>query len=324
MLSQLCRLGICRNVDLRHLRYFLAVAEELSFSRASRRLHIAQPALSRAVKELETTLGVELLARNRRSVALTPAGAVLLDESRILLQRFDETQRRVRRTAAGEEGELRLGYIGPPTRDFLGRIVKEFRTRYPRVTIILEERTPERVWEMVARRRLTIGLTRPVLPQNAEGLRTLVLRREPLYAAIPRGHSLAKAKSLPWRDLSGKPLITLSRREGVSLHDAVLAACRRARFVPVLAHTPSLISTLLTYVEADAGIGIVSESICMLGEGLPIEFRPLAPAQTVDLVMVWSEENDSAPAEAFRSLLREWKDTGLLWNEPARSESHSG
>jgi DNA-binding transcriptional LysR family regulator len=114
-------------VEFRHLRYFQAVAEELSFSKAARRLHVAQPALSRTVKELEERLGVELLSRTRRSVALTPAGAVLLHETGLLLQRLDEAVRRVRRTAAGEEGELRLGYIGPPTQTFLGRIVKEFR-----------------------------------------------------------------------------------------------------------------------------------------------------------------------------------------------------
>jgi LysR family transcriptional regulator, benzoate and cis,cis-muconate-responsive activator of ben and cat genes len=300
-------------LDLRLLRYFQAVAEELSFSKAARRLHVAQPALSRAVKELEVILGVELLARTRRSVALTPAGTVLLNETRLLLQRLDEATRRVKRTAAGEEGELRLGYIGPPTQMFLGRIVKEFRRRFPRVTVVLEERTPERVWEMVARGRLTVGLTRPALPHHALGLHTLVLRQERLYAALPEGHRLAKASSIRWQQLVNEPLIILSRREGVSLHDAVLAACRQARFVPTLAHTPSLISTVLSYVEAGAGVGIISDSICSMGQGLPLVFRPLSPVHTVDLVMVWTENNDTAPAAAFRQLLREWKSAGLLW-----------
>src|SRR5947209_17800444 len=132
-------------MDLRHLRYFQAVAEELSFSKAAHRLHVAQPALSRTVKEMEEQLGIELLSRTRRTVALTPAGAVLLHEIGVLLQRLDESLRRVRRIAAGEEGELRLGYIGPPTQPFLGRIVKEFRRRHARVSVLLEERTPERV-----------------------------------------------------------------------------------------------------------------------------------------------------------------------------------
>ena len=112
-------------MDLRQLRYFQAVAEELSFSKASLRLHIAQPALSRAVQELERELGTSLLHRTRRNVRLTPAGAVLLEEAGLLLDRFAESIRRVKRTMSGEEGELRLGYIGPPTQSFLGRILGE-------------------------------------------------------------------------------------------------------------------------------------------------------------------------------------------------------
>ncbi len=300
-------------MDLRHLRYFQAVAEELSFSQAARRLHVAQPALSRAVQELEQDLGVELLSRTRRSVALTPAGAVLLSETRLILQRMEEATRRVQRTAAGEEGELRLGFIGPPVQRFLGRIVKEFRRRYPRVTVVLEERTPERVWEMVARGRLAVGLTRPVLAHEASGLHTVVLREEQLYAALPKGHPLAKHSVIRWRELANEPLIILSRREGVSLHDAVLAACRKARFMPNLAHTPSLISTVLSYVEAGAGIGIISDSICSLGRGQPLVFRSLSPVHTVDLVMVWSEMNDTPPAAAFRRLLTDWMEQELLW-----------
>ena len=211
-----------RGMELRHLRYFQAVAEELSFSKAARRLHVAQPAISRTVKELEEQVGVLLLARNRRSVTLTPAGAVLLHETGLLLQRVEEAVRRVKRTAAGEEGELRLGYIGPPTQLFLGRILREFRRRYPRVSVVLEERTPERVWEMVARGRLAVGLTRPVFAHHALGLRTVLLRREPLWGVFAKGHPLARTGSIPWRALMHEPLVVLARREGVGLHDAVL------------------------------------------------------------------------------------------------------
>jgi LysR family transcriptional regulator, benzoate and cis,cis-muconate-responsive activator of ben and cat genes len=302
-------------MEIRHLRYFQAVAEELSFSKAAHRLHVAQPALSRTVKELEERLGVMLLARTRRSVALTPAGAVLLHETGLLLQRMDETVRRVQRTAAGEEGELRLGYIGPPTQAFLGRVLKEFRRRYPRVSVVLEERTPERVWEMVARGRLAIGLTRPVLAHRALGLHTLLLRKERLCAVFPASHRLAKAATVHWRDLADEPLIILARREGVGSHDAILAACRRARFTPKLAHTPSLISTVLNYVEAGAGIGIVPDSVCPPGERPPLSCRPLAPTHTVELVMVWSDKDDSPPAAAFRNLMHEWQKAGLLWKE---------
>ena len=192
-----------QRMELRHLRYFQAVAEELSFSKAARRLHIAQPALSRAVKELEEKIGVVLMLRNRRAVSLTEAGAMLLHEIGILFQRVEDAVKRVQRIANGEEGELRVGYIGPPTQAFLGQLLAEFRRRYPRVSVILEERTPERVWEMVARGRLEIGLTRPVLAQHAHGRHTTVLRREPFHVVLPAAHPLAKKSTVPWRALAG-------------------------------------------------------------------------------------------------------------------------
>src|SRR6188768_852683 len=193
-------------MDLRHLRYFQAIAEELSFSRAARRLNVVQPALSRALKELEAELGAELLARTRRSVKLTAAGRVLLDETALMFERLDQTIRRVRRAAEGQEGELRLGYIGPPTQSFLGRLLEEFARRCPRVTVHLEERTPERVWEMVAKGRLHLGLTRPVLAHAALQMETQVLRHERLCAAVPAGHEWHDRPSLAWKSLAGQPL----------------------------------------------------------------------------------------------------------------------
>ena len=203
-------------MELRHLRYFQAVAEELSFSRAAKRLRVAQPALSRAVKQLEDALDAELLERSRHHVRLTPAGTVLLRDAGLLLQQVEEVARRVRRTASGEEGELRLGYIGPPTQPFLGRLLHDYRRRYPLVSIHLEERTPERVWEMVARGRLSAALTRPVVASEDLGLRTVLLREEKLGVVVPKGHPLAKRRVAPWSTLAREPLIVLARREGTA------------------------------------------------------------------------------------------------------------
>lgn len=300
-------------MDLRLVRYFQAVAEELNFSKAARRLRVAQPALSRAVKELEQRLGVVLLNRDRRSVSLTPAGAVLLDNAGLLFDRIDELCRRVQRTALGEEGELRLGYIGPPTQNFLGALLSEFHARHPRVNIVLEERTPERVCEMVARGRLAVGLTRPVLSGRALGLSTKLLRREPLWVVLPKGHALSSRTDVNWRDLAAESLIILSRREGVGLHDAIVEACRRARFAPRIVQTPSVIGTVLAYVEAGAGVGIIPDSVTGLGAGRPLSFRPLVPCRTVDLVMVWSEDQEDPVAAAFRQLMMQWISDGRLW-----------
>jgi len=299
-------------MELRHFRYFQAVAEDLSFSRAAQRLHVAQPALSRAIKQLEQSLGAELLERSRHHVRLTPAGAVLLHEISLLLQHVEESVRRVRRTAAGEEGELRLGYIGPPTQPFLGRLLREYRKRYPLVSIHLEERTPERVWEMVAKGRLSAALTRPVIAHEALGLRTIVLREERLGLVVPARHPLAARRVVPWTALAREPLVVLARREGMGLHDAVIAGCRQAGLTPRLAHTPSLIGTVMSYVEAGAGIGVVTESVVTPMPAL--RFVLLKPVQRVPLVFVWQEDEDTPPLQRFRELLLEWKGSGRLWH----------
>jgi len=305
-------------MDLRHLRYFQAIAEELSFSRAARRLNVVQPALSRALKELEAELGVQLLARTQRSVELTAAGKVLLDETGLLFERLDQTVRRVRRAAAGQEGELRLGYIGPPVQPFLGRLLAEYARRCPGVTVHLEERTPERVWEMVARGRLDAGLTRPVPAHAALGMKTQVLRAERLCAAVPAGHPSAGRKSLPWKSLAGESLIVLARREGAGLHDEILAGCRTAGFMPRILHTPSLISTVLRYVEAGSGIGIVTESIAESDHSPARVSLPLMPALTVPLVMVWKEDRTPPPVTAFRELITDWGQAGQLFPKSLR------
>jgi DNA-binding transcriptional LysR family regulator len=298
-------------MDLRHLRYFQAVAEELSFSKAARKLRIAQPALSRTVQELELELGCRLMDRDRRSVRLTPAGSTLLEETGLLLDRLEESLRRVRRAASGEDGELRLGYIGPPTRPFLGSLLLEYRSRFPRITVILEERTPERVWEMVSRGRLSIGLTRPVIAHEALDLKSLTLREETLCAVVPSQHPFAQESSLPWEKLANQPIILLARREGAGSHDTILAACQKAGFTPRIAHTPSLIGTILQYTEAGAGIGIVPESVLPLDPSLKL--LPLTPRQTIPLVMVWSKDGDDPAVIAFRSLIESHLQAQTLW-----------
>lgn len=302
-------------MDLRHLRYFQAVAEEHSFSRAAKRLRIAQPALSRAVQELELDLGMRLIDRNRRSFALTPAGAVLLTETSVILERLEESLRRVKRTALGEEGELRLGYIGPPTQQFLGRLLHEYRSRFPKVAVHLEERTPERVWEMVAKGRLSIALTRPLPGQGERALKTLLLRKEPLGIVVPASHPFAKKKTISWKTLENEPLIVLARREGVGLHDEIIAACREAGFTPRITHSPSLMGTVLSYVEAGAGIGIATDSVAASAMSPDLRYLSVTPTRTVPLVMVWNPEHDSPPVKAFRDLINDWLKSGQLWSK---------
>lgn len=310
-------------MELRHLRYFRAVAEDLSFSKAARRLRIAQPALSRAVQELESELGAPLIDRSRRSIRLTPGGEVFLRESEMLFERLEEAVRKVRRASAGQDGELRLGYIGPPTYNFLGEVIREYRRQHPGVTIVLEERTPERVWEMVVKGRLSLGITRPVRAHEALGLSSLELCDEQICAALPADHAKAGAASLPWRDLAGEPLVILARREGAGSHDAILAACSEAGFTPRIAHTPSVIGTILRYVEAGSGIGVVPESVTP--ESDAVKLVPLRPKATIPLVMVWSREGDDPAVNAFREVVaRHFKAAKSRGPAPRNAKGSSG
>jgi LysR family transcriptional regulator, benzoate and cis,cis-muconate-responsive activator of ben and cat genes len=149
-------------------------------------------------------------------------------------------------------------------------------------------------------------------------LRTIVLTEERLGIVVPAEHPLAKRRTVPWTALAREPLIVLARREGMGLHDAVIAGCRQAGVTPRLAHTPSLIGTVMSYVEAGAGIGVVTESVVTPTPGL--RFVLLKPVQHVPLVFVWQEDEDSPPVQRFRELLLEWKASGQLWHSASLSE----
>jgi DNA-binding transcriptional LysR family regulator len=297
-------------MELRHLRYFHAVAEELSFSKAGLRLRIAQPALSRAVAELEDDIGVLLFDRSRRQVRLTPAGEALLKECGLIFERLDDSIRHVRETGRGETGELRVGYIGPPTRHFLGPLLREFRSKHPGVNLVLEERTPERVWEMVSKGRLSVGFARPVRSHDELGPQSTPLLEERLCLAVPADHAFAGRTSVRWRELAGLPLILLARREGAGSHDAVLTACAEAGVTPEIVRTPSLMGTIFKYVEAGAGIGVVPE--CGCGEKSTAILIPLAPRRVISLVLLWSKDAVNPAADAFRLMVIDWHRKGCL------------
>ena len=137
------------------------------------------------------------------------------------------------------------------------------------------------------------------------------MRKERLGAVLPAAHPLAKLKTISWRQLAHEPLVVLARREGVGSHDGILTACRQAGFAPRLAYTPSLIGTVLSYVEAGAGVGIVPDSV--MTPELPLHFVPLRPVVAIPLVLVWPEDEDTPAVQRFRELTVAWQKSGKLW-----------
>jgi DNA-binding transcriptional LysR family regulator len=292
-------------MELRHLRYFVAVADLLSFSRAAERLGIAQPAVSRQIADLEDTVGVRLLKRTKRVVTLTAAGHTFLGDARRVLDQAEHATDRARRASRGEVGELKIAFLGAPTMRFLPAVVKAYRRQFPTVTVSLFEMTPERQLEAFADGRLHLGFTRPLLAHRAHGFRSELVFTEALRAVLPETHRLARKKRVRLADLAADPFVLLERNEATGLFDETIASCRAAGFSPSIVSAPNLMATVLTLVAAEQGVSLVPESVRNLAHS-DVVFRDLHPkARPIPLVMIWNPDFDSPPLAAFLQVIRE-------------------
>jgi DNA-binding transcriptional LysR family regulator len=292
-------------MELRHLRYFQAVATALSFSRAAERLHVAQPALSRQIADLERELGVLLLNRDRHKVSLTPAGQSFLRECGALLSHAAEAADKARRIAQGEAGELTLAFMTAPTFGFLPGLVREYRRRYPRVGLKILEMNPNHQLEAFEHGNLDIGFTRP-LPHGAAGLGTQVIRREDLVAVLSPAHRFQARRRIRTAELSDERFVLQAREETTELFDHIVAMCQVHGFSPVISNAPNQMSTLLAMVAAGEGIGIVPEAVRQLANP-GVSFHALSPKPTpIPLILAWRTNNETPTVRAMISLVREW------------------
>src|SRR5471032_3306906 len=190
------------NMELRHLRYFVAVAEELSFTRAAARLHIGQPPLSHQIQMLEAEVGAQLLERSKRWVRLTEAGKLFLDDARRVLSLSEQAVQTARRAQRGETGELRVGFtFSTPLTPLFATVINRYRQRYPGVSLTLHEMATLRQIDAIAARELDLGLVRPPEAAVAEAVAMTELRRDPLVLVLPQDHPLARQKSVAVTDL---------------------------------------------------------------------------------------------------------------------------
>jgi DNA-binding transcriptional LysR family regulator len=283
-------------MELRHLRYFAVVAEELNFRRAAARLHVAQPSLSAQIRALETELGVRLLTRSTRKVALTAAGEVFQRDVRRLLALTDDAVAAARRADRGEIGRLRVGFVGSATYELLPRVAAAFRAECPDVTLELrgEMFTPGQVRALLAG-ELDVAFLRP--PVDEAGLTVRVLRREPLVALLPSGHRLAERDAVALTDLADEAFVTYPSHWRSVVHDAVTAACRTAGFSPRVALETDGTSSLVSFVAAGTGVAVVPAAVRHL-QVTGAVVRPLTGTDAaVDLALVW-RTTDRSPALA--------------------------
>jgi DNA-binding transcriptional LysR family regulator len=261
----------------RQLRYFIAVAEELSFSRAAWRLNVSQPPLSMQIKALEQELGAALLTRTRRSVALTQAGRLFLENARKAVMQMDYAGELVRQAGRGEAGVLRIGFTGSvPMLDIFARIMRAFRNSYPKVRVELRHLSTGSQFKAFDEDQLDVGILRPSLHlKSRPGIELHELWKDRLMAFCPEGHRLSHTKQpLDISEFASEDFVTVSRHIGCGVHDQTMALCAAAGFAPRVVQEGGELSTVLGLVAAGIGVSILPE--CYTRIGLPgVMSRPL-------------------------------------------------
>lgn len=247
-------------MDLRVLRQFVAVAEELNFRRAAERLYMSQPPLSIAMQRLEGDLGVQLLRRDRQGVMLTPAGSALLGEARRLITQAGQSRDVVKRAGAGLLGTLRLSFFPSAAYELVPELLAKFRASYPDVKVFLNAETNSLQGLAALRHADDVALVVPPLP-GVRGVKVQSLQEEELVLAVPESHPLAGQKSADLKTLSHETFVMFQSREGPAFETLVLNACSNAGFLPRVEHGASQMLTVLALVDAQVGIALVPASM---------------------------------------------------------------
>ena len=286
-------------MELRHLRYFVAVAEEGHITRAAERLGIQQPPLSHQIRALERELGVQLFRRLPRGVELTEAGRSFIEDARAALARVGQGVEAAKRAARGEQGHLRLAV--PPTapfHPFVPQVILAFREAYPLVSLTMEENLRMETLEQLRGGQMDVAFLRASIAAP-EGLVVHPLLEEPMVAALPSGHPLARSApsqdaALPLRALAGETFIAYARQQGPALYEAMAAACLQAGFSPQLGQEAPRISTALSLVATGFGVTLVPASMRRMAlEG--VTYRDLAgAAQARAFLSIAARRDDSS------------------------------
>ena len=290
-------------VELRHLRYFVAVAEELSFTRAAARLRTAQPSLSQQIRQLEKSVGVKLLDRSRHHVSLTDAGRIFLRQAKDILGRVEHARRLAKQAADGHAGDLSVGTFPSADVRILPALRPLIAQHFPELRLILHSKYAVDPLEGLQSGSLDVAFMRG--PVDAEGFEALELLREHIVVVLPSHHALARRKKIPLQSLDDLPCITLQRSLSPPLYDAVATLYREARIRMHAVSSADNVLGHLQLVQEGVGFALLPDSISAL---LPpgVTFRPLDsnPVPTVSVVVTWKRGNSSRLVREFVELAR--------------------
>ena len=289
-------------MELRHLRYFVAVAEELNFRRAAERLHIAPPPLSVQIRKLEAEIGTELLSRQARGVRLTEAGKVFLEQARQVIAGARRGVTLAREAGQGEIGQLAIGYNAPAGFLIFPRVVPSYRLARPRVQLTFHALNMPQQLEGLQREELDLGVI--WLPLRAEGFDVQELVHEPLIAVLPATHRLADQKSVSIRQLSREPMILPSRTLHEEVHEEITRAFKRAHAVLNSAYELESSLSMINFVAMGVGCSLLPSYVRSIRqEG--VVFRPLRSPQIVKTLALIKKKGRKGLAEAFFQFARQ-------------------
>jgi DNA-binding transcriptional LysR family regulator len=289
-------------MELRHLKYFVAVVEWKGFREASRRLHVAQPAISQTLTNLETEIGVKLFEKSGRSVQLTREGEIFYSETLRTLEQSERAVDAVQRAARGEVGTLSVAFCGADTHSFMPDLVRKYKEKFPGVRVNLLEMNSVQQEAAFAERTIDVGFTRSLSPNLSATVQSRLLSRDPLVAVLPACRRL-KDKRVKVEDLAKERFILYHRKGAPPLFDSILGLCNERGFSPNVENQPDMLQTVLTLVAADQGVAIVPSCAFTLGIS-GVQFLRLRPDSIrTELVIAWPKIARSAPLSSFVDLV---------------------
>lgn len=290
-------------MEFRHLRYFIAVAEEGSFIRAAKRLNMAQPPLSRQIQDLEEELEFQLFDRSKRQVELTEAGRLFLERAYRIHSQIEQAVDDARRISRGEIGRLRVGYINTTFYDIPRKMLRVFRNRFPQVVLVLQELLTAEQIEALHYSQIDVGFA--IMPTNDESLSEEIAFRDKFVVALPESHPLAHEPFVNLEALSNEFFILHPHKIKSIFYDKILKLCRQAGFTPKVSQEVIQIHTAVNMVAAGMGVAIVpgcAENIRVSG----VVFKALYQSSpTLDLGVVWRKDDPSPVLKAFLNVVRE-------------------
>ncbi|GLI05112.1 LysR family transcriptional regulator [Paenibacillus tyrfis] len=287
-------------MELRHLRYFVTVAEELHFGRAAARLNMAQPPLSQQIRKLEEELGFSLFSRSKQHVELTDAGKVFLEESRSALARVEQAREAAEKASRGQTGRLAIGFVGSATYHIVP-LLQQYRLRFPSVELKLHQMKSGSQLQALHEKSIHLGIVRASI--HSPHLNTELFMREPFMAVLPEAHPLAGRQALSVRDLEHEPFILSPRQNGSTYHDAVIHLCYKAGFSPNIALEAPEILTVVAFVAEGMGVALVPASF-RHQQNQGVVYRDIREAPVLETAFIWRKDEKAPVLHEFLKLGR--------------------